>query len=146
MTEREEIERAVAAEVEAFHDYLSAWFRGEVAEDDAAFDANLTSHWAEGMVNIQPAGGAHPGTAILEKIRGGYGANPNFRISIHDVSIVDVVRSAKADHVVATYVERQRGAKQSHPPENDRRSSVWMEREPDGRWRWRHLHETAITN
>ncbi|MEM9175491.1 MAG: hypothetical protein AAGC67_09675 [Myxococcota bacterium] len=141
----DEIVRGVTAEIEAFHDFLSAWFRGDVPRDDAAFDANLSSHWPAGMVNIQPAGGAFPGEEILEKIRDGYGTNPDFTISIHAVRLIDVVESGTTSRVVATYVERQRGARQSTPPENDRRSSVWMEREAgDAVWLWRHLHETAI--
>ena len=144
MIDDPEAKRAVTAEVEAFHAYLSAWFRGEIERDDTAFDRALSSRWPAGMVNIQPSGTAFPGEIILEKIRAEYGSNPGFTIAIHDVEIVGVNRDDRREIVVATYVERQRGARQS-APENARRSSVWLERDaPGSDWRWLHLHETAI--
>ncbi|MCR9096545.1 MAG: hypothetical protein NXI30_20155 [bacterium] len=145
MSEGDALAREVAAEVEAFHDYLSAWFRGDVPRDDAVFDRNLSARWPTAMINIQPSGIAHPGRTILEKIRAEYGSNPDFRITIEDVRVVDVDRSEDGVRVVATYVERQRGARQSTPPENARRSSVWLLRDARGSgWRWRHLHETGM--
>ena len=145
MSDGDALAHEVSAEVEAFHDYLSAWFRGDVPRDDAVFDRRLSARWPAEMINIQPSGIAHPGQQILEKIRAEYGSNPDFRIAIEDVRVVGVDRSDDGEHVVATYVERQRGARQSTPPENARRSSVWLERDVRGSgWRWRHLHETAL--
>lgn len=145
MSQDVQLEREVAAEIERFHDFLAAWFRGEVARDDEAFDARLSACWPAGMLNIQPSGIAHAGSEILEKIRGGHGSNPEFRIAIHDVRILDVDRRDGRERVVATYVERQRGARQSTPPANARRSSLWLERAaPGAEWRWLHLHETAV--
>lgn len=130
------------AEVEALHDFLAAWFRGEVAQDRALFDAELAAHLAEGMTNIQPAGRALSRDSLLRAVFDGHGSNASFRIEIRDFTLVAVSKDRAL--AVATYVERQTGAKNTTPPDNARVSTAVFRLDDAGRRAtWLHLQETA---
>lgn len=136
------LQQAVRAEIEAVHDFLTAWFRGDIADDRETFDDQLTARLAPGLVNIQPAGKVLPRDELLDGIRKAHGANPAFAIQIHNVRI----RGAFDPNglVLATYVELQSGAMNTTPPDNARISTVLLQRDPgENRFSWSHIHETA---
>ena len=133
--------REIRAEIEAVHRFISAWFRGEELRSAAAFSAGLGDRFAPGLINIQPAGRILTREALLSSIQDRHGANPRFRIEISEVALSHVGGDGL---VLATYVERQSGARHSSP-ENDRISSVLMRRRPEtGALVWLHIHETAV--
>lgn len=139
--ENQKLLREVRAEIEAAHRFISAWFRGEGPESAEAFAAGLADRIAPGLINIQPAGRVLTGEELLSSIQDRHGANPLFRIEIGDVALRHVGGDGS---VLATYVEKQSGARQSNP-ENDRISTVLMRRRADdGALEWLHIHETAV--
>lgn len=133
----------VRDEIETVHRFISAWFRGEEPNSAKAYSAGLANRLASNLVNIQPAGRVLTCAELLSSVRDHHGANPSFRIEITDV----VLRSVFGDGLVlATYVEKQSGARQSIS-ENTRISTVLMRRRAeDGRLEWLHIHETAVPN
>ena len=139
--DRTMLENTVRQDVETLHDFLAGWFRGELPNDDQTFDAGFAARLDRGFQNIQPNGGVLARDDICGGLRSAHGSNPDFRISIHDVSL-----RASFDHdrlLLATYLERQTGAKNTIPADNDRFSTTLMRRGDDGRITWLHLHETA---
>lgn len=131
----------IREDIEAVHQFISAWFRGDLPRTAGTFAAGLGDRLASDFVNIQPAGRILTREALLDSIESGHGANPAFRIEIGDVraKIVD-----GDDLALATYVERQSGARQSDA-RNARISSVLLRRRPDtGTFEWLHIHETAV--
>ena len=137
----DELLNDIRAEIEAVHQFISAWFRGEGPSSAAAFAVGLADRFGPGLINIQPAGRVLTCEQLLSSIRDRHGANPQFRIEIGDVAL----RHVGSDGLVlATYVERQSGARQTSP-ENDRISTVLMRRRADdGALEWLHIHETAV--
>lgn len=142
MNDQGELLAAVREEIEVVHRFISAWFRGEGPDTDAAFAAGLADRLVPGFVNIQPAGSVLERDALLLPIRKAHGANPDFRIEIADVRIRYADTSGEL--VLATYLEIQFGARQSTPPTNTRISSALMRRAESGELEWLHLHETAV--
>jgi len=131
----------LGSEIEHVHAFIAGWFRGEVAQDDALFDAELAARLDVGLVNIQPSGQILTRAELVEGIRSGYGGNPNFSIEIDDV----VVRFADNDVALVTYVEFQRGALNTVPADNRRVSSVLFRGVGDGEAPvWLHIHETGL--
>lgn len=126
------------AEIEDVHAFIAAWFRGDVARDDALYDAELADRVAPDLINIQPSGQVLTRTDLVEGIRKGYGTNPAFEIRISDF----VLRFKDNDRALVTYVEHQSGAKNS-TAENRRISSVWFAISPEGAPMWLHIHETG---
>ena len=132
----------VRAEIEALHDFIAAWFRGETLESAEHFRAGLADRLAPDLVNIQPAGRTLTREDLLSAIERGYGASPRFAIAIRDVQIR--CASEQTGLVLATYAEVQRGARNS-APENTRISTVLLQRfGTSGRFTWLHIHETAV--
>ena len=141
-TDNEQIRALVTAEVVALHDFISAWFRGDIPNTDAVFMRGFANRTAPDLVNIQPSGAVLTRADLLEPIRAAYGANPDFRIAISDVAIRFV--DAEQGLVLATYVEHQTGARNTTPSDNDRVSTVLFRREDGDRLVWLHIHETAV--
>lgn len=125
-------------EIEDVHEFIAAWFRGDVARDDALYDAKLADRVAADLVNIQPSGQVLTRAELVEGIRKGHGSNPAFEIRISDV----VLRSADNERALVTYVEHQSGARNS-AAENRRISSVWFAISPGATPTWLHIHETG---
>ena len=123
-------------EIVRLHDFISGWFRGEIASD--RFEAEFADALHDSFENIQPSGDVLSKADLLDPIRDAHGANPDFRISIETPQLI----AEYADQIVMTYVEFQQGARNSNP-ENRRRSTVLFERETD-RLIWRHLQETGM--
>lgn len=141
--ENDDLLGEVTTEIEAVHDFISAWYRGEEPRTAEAFAAGLADRLAPDLVNIQPAGRVLERDALLTSIEAGHGTNPEFQIAIFDVTLrhVDEDRGL----VLATYIETQTGARKSTPPTNARISSVLMHRLPGpAALQWLHIHETAV--
>ena len=137
-----ELNARVTREIVAVHDFLAAWFRGELDQTDAVYSAGLADRLAPEFVNIQPAGELLTRAQLLEPIKAAFGANPDFQISIADVDVR--LADEAAGLVLATYVEHQQGARNS-APSNTRISTVMFRiNEADGRLTWLHIHETAV--
>ncbi len=133
------------AEVVALHDFIAAWFRGALPKERALYERDFVSRLAPDLVNIQPAGRVLSRADLLEPIFEAHGANPDFAIAIRDFRLVTV--SASGDLAVATYVEDQKNARNSTPPDNARRSTVVFKLDAGGeRPLWLHLQETATTD
>lgn len=128
-------------EIEDVHAFIAAWFRGDMARDDALFDARLARHLEPGLVNIQPSGRILTRAELLDGIHDGHARNPSFQIEIRDA----VLRQVAGDTALVTYVEHQRGAKNTEPADNRRISSVWFCRiGGDTAPVWLHIHETGL--
>lgn len=129
-------------EIETLHDFIAAWFRGDVEQSDVVFDNGLGSRLDGGLINIQPSGEVLSRLQLVDGIRAGYGRNREFRIEISDV----VVRWADKDRALVTYVEFQQGARNTVPADNARISSVLFCADAGGgdALRWMHIHETAF--
>lgn len=123
-------------EIIRLHDFISGWFRGEIARE--MFDAGFASALHAEFVNVQPSGAVLSKADLLDPIRKAHGANPDFRISIEEPHVV----ARHPGVILATYVEFQQDARNS-TPENRRRSTVLFEPEGD-RLIWRHLQETGM--
>ena len=136
-----DLEAALRAEVERLHAFLAGWFRGDLPRDRALFDGVFADRLAPGMVNIQPSGRGLTKAQLLGAIFEGHGANPAFEIAIRDFRLLFV--SADRGSALATYVEEQRNARNSDPPDNARVSTVLFRLSEDGPPTWLHLQETA---
>ena len=123
-------------EIVRLHDFISGWFRGEIARSE--FDTGFSDMLHAEFVNIQPSGAVLTRAELLDPIGNAHGVNPDFRITIEEPRIVAEYPGA----AVATYVEFQQGARNS-APENRRRSTVLFET-TGARLIWRHLQETAM--
>ena len=130
----------VRAEIEDVHRFIAGWFRGDMPADAGRYQSELAARLAPGFVNIQPAGRVLTREVLLPAIEHGHGTNPRFQIQIRDVELRFV--GAGDGLVLATYMELQRGAMQSTPPDNARVSTVLLQRAEHG-FSWLHIHETA---
>ncbi|MFY0611607.1 MAG: DUF4440 domain-containing protein [Hyphomicrobiaceae bacterium] len=127
-------------EIEEVHAFIAAWFRGDVAQDDALFEKQFAARLDTALVNIQPSGQVLTRDDLLTGIRAGYGSNPAFQIEIEDVAL----RCAGHDLALVTYVEFQRGARNTDPADNRRVSSVLFRGlNAGGTLIWMHIHETG---
>lgn len=139
MTILQEIE----AEIRDLHRAIAAWFNGTVEGSDAEFDRLFRSRIDPDLINVQPAGHALTADDLLEPMRQSHGANPDFRIRIDNVRMIDGSDTADGPFLVL-YEEYQSGARNS-PDENGRVSTALFRRDPNGgRLIWRHIHETWL--
>ena len=136
-----DLENLVRDEVVALHDFIAGWFRGEIADEEDTFEAKFTRHLGERFQSIQPAGKVLTREAIVTGIWSAHGSNPEFRISIHDVVVRDTYDEGSV--ILATYLERQTGARTTTPADNDRLSTAVIRRDGN-RLTWLHLHETLV--
>lgn len=142
MAVKADLETELRGEVEALHAFLAAWFRGDLPRDKALFHSEFADRLADGMENIQPSGIALSKETLLGAIFEGHGSNGAFEIGIRDFRLLAV--SADRGFAVATYVEDQKGAKNTDPPDNTRVSTVVFRlADGDRSVAWLHLHETA---
>ena len=126
---------AAHAEVVRLHDFLGAWFRGELDANRLGPDFADVLH--PDFENVQPAGVVLDRAAIVDAIREGHGANPDFRIVIEDPRLLGTWPGL----ILFQYVEYQTGARAS-APENRRRSTVVFE--GGERLVWRYLTEVGL--
>ena len=131
----------VRAEIEARHDFFTAWFNGTLPRTGEAFAHGLADHFHPGFEIVLPSGTVLDRDGILSSVRDAWGTNPGFRATVRDVRIRGEWPAAEL--VLATYVEDQISARNTFPPDNLRHSSVLFERK-GCRLIWRHLHETAF--
>ncbi len=138
----QDLEARLYAEVEAVHAFIADWFTGGSAKDQRTFDESLTHRFSPDMQNIQPNGRVRTKEELLQTIFDGHGANRAFTIAIRDFRLLSV--SSNCDVAIATYVEDQRNAKNTVPPDNLRRSTVVFRIADDAKKiTWQHIHETA---
>lgn len=134
MSERGRAER----EIVELHDFFTAWFRGDLANDGAAF-ARFEEALADGFTIITPGGIVLSRDRILDAVRDGHGSDASARIWIEDVR----VRQESCEVVIATYEEWQRSGE---APARGRLSTVVFQRDDAAMngWRWLHVHETWL--
>ena len=123
------------AEVVRLHDFLGAWFRGELARDRLVPDFAAVLH--PDFENVQPAGNILTRAGIVEGIGSGHGTNPDFHITIEAPRLLGTWPGL----ILFQYTEFQTGARASNP-ENRRLSTVWFEQ--GDRLIWRYLTEIGL--
>lgn len=129
-------------EIEEVHAFIAAWFRGDIEQTEDAFESELAGRLDASLINIQPSGRTLSRSELIEGIRAGYGRNQAFSISISDVTL----HRSNSEQALVTYVELQRGAKNTVPSDNTRVSTVLFGGLTDGsRLQWLHIHETAVS-
>ena len=142
-TEHDKLSARLEDEVKAVHEFIGAWFRGDVASDLVAFNREFAAHLADDLINIQPGGGLLTRQNLLSMIHDGYGGNGNFRIEIRDFRLRRVWPDVGL--VLATYVELQKGARNTTPPDNERITTVLFDVSDElDHPLWLHLHESAV--
>jgi len=110
-----------------------------LACDEAAFASALEQRLAPSFYNIQPAGIVLSRDDLIASVRKGYAMSPNFAIGVSQVR----VRHEPAEGLVlATYMEHQRGARNS-AAENGRLSTVLLQAGERG-FTWLSVHETWL--
>ena len=77
---------------------------------------------------------------LLAPIEAAFGRNRDFYIEVSEIKIRKAIGE---DFCLATYLEFQRGAKNTDPSDNYRRSTVLFE-SVEGKLIWHHIHETAV--
>ena len=136
---------AIAAEITRLHDFLSRWYNGNVDNTDEIFNAHCSDHLSADFLNVQPGGARLTRAVFNAVIKGGYGANPDFKTHIRNVEIRLQLEAGR--FWLVTYEEYQRGAKSSAPL-NARFSTLLIEKQDDGvgtnTFLWHHLHETWL--
>ena len=133
------VEGQVAEEIEAFHDFVVGWFNGTLPCDGAVFASAIEQRLDPSFYNVQPAGIVLSRDDLIASIRSGYAKNPDFMISISEVI---VRRTLAKDLILVTYVEHQRGARNS-APENGRLSTVLLQANQNA-FTWLFVHETWL--
>ncbi len=134
----QELIARVAAEVAVVHDFIAAWIRGELPDDDQAWQA-FRKRFAPDFALLTPGGAQMTPERSLGFVREMHGSNDEFRIEARDANIL----RARAGLVVATYTEWQRNARHAPLRENGRLSTVVFDDDGDTlRWAW--LHETWL--
>lgn len=123
------------AEVVRLHDFLGAWFRGDLTQDRLGPDFADALH--PEFENVQPASNILTRDQIVEAIGAAYASNPDFRITIEAPRLL----ATWPGLILFQYVEYQTGARNS-ARENRRRSTVLFER--GERPIWRYLTEVGM--
>lgn len=139
------LEKIIEQEIKALHNFISAWFRGDVEQSELLFRQELAERLAPTFINIQPSGDVLSAQDLLIALHDGYASNEDFKIEISDCEVHFVERQSGL--VLAAYVEHQWGAKNTTPPHNLRRSTVLFELAEQGeRPFWHHIHETRLAD
>ena len=123
-------------EIVRLHEFLGAWFRGELGEEQ--FAPGFADVLHADFENVQPAGIILTRADILTMIADGKGSNPDFRITIERPRLL----GSWPGFLLFQYVEHQTGARHS-APENRRLSTVLFERVDQG-LSWRYLVEVGL--
>ena len=122
-------------EVVRLHDFLGAWYRGELDRDRLLPDFSDALH--ADFENVQPASNILSKAEIVAAIGAAHGNNPDFRIEIEEPRLL----AEWSGLILFQYVEYQTGARNS-AVENRRRSTVLFER--GERLIWRYLTEVGM--
>jgi len=131
--------KLIAAEIQRLHDFFTLWFNGTI--DEAAYDNECGNHLSENFLNVQPGGARLNREVFNAAIKGGYGANPDFKILTRNAEIRETLDQGRL--WLVTYEEYQRGAKSSANL-NARFSTLLIERRGAGDYLWHHIHETWL--
>lgn len=123
-------------EVVRLHDFLGAWFRGELTSEE--IEKGLADVLHPDFENVQPAGVILTRDKIVEAIREGRGTNPDFRITIEKPRLL----GSWPKMLLFQYVEYQTGARAS-APENRRLSTALFEKDGE-KLVWRYLTEVGL--
>lgn len=129
----------VEREVVELHAFFVEWFGGRCPDDDATYANRLVSRLTDDFFYVMPGGESLTREPLLTRLRAGYGQNPAFDIEVRDIR----VRFEDARSVLATYEERQTGARNSGQSDNRRLSTVLFVRD-GAQLRWHHIHETWL--
>jgi hypothetical protein len=122
-----------AAEIDALHRLLQAWFRAEGTDDERA----VLSHFDEGFVMVTPAGRILSYVDFAKALPSMRGTRPGLVMEITDVAL----RHADTRSALVTYRERQILGEQA----TDRLSTALLLDRPDRPTPvWRHLQETML--
>ena len=136
----QDIETLLRGEVEALHEFISAWIRGDVARSNALFDERFGGRLSADFFNIQPSGAVLSREGLTRSIFDAHGANPKFAIDVSRFHLLHV--TPDRSRAVASYLERQSNARNTVPPTNDRQSIVFFDlRDAPHRVAWQYLHE-----
>jgi hypothetical protein len=130
----------ITTEIARLHAFISGWFRGEFEQSKAVFDGGFSSVLSDEFVNVQPSGEVLLKSDLLASIEAAFAKNNDFFI---EVSEIEIRKTIGEDFCLATYLEFQRGAKNTDPADNYRRSTVLFE-SVKGSLIWHHIHETAV--
>lgn len=123
-------------EVVRLHDFLGAWFRGELFTEE--INQSFACFLHPDFENVQPAGVTLTRGKIVDSIREGRGTNPEFQIIIEAPRLL----ASWTDLLLFQYIEYQTGAR-STAPENRRLSTVLFERDSE-KLIWRYLTEIGL--
>lgn len=135
---------AVKRDIKEVHGFFVEWFNGSCPNTDTEFDSRLTARLAPEFRIVMPGGMTLAGVQLLERLRSGYGSNPEFRIELRDVCVLAVPESDRT--YLAIYEEWQKAARNSEPRDNGRvTSAVFIANDdsPNGVV-WFHAHETWL--
>ena len=124
-------------EIIRLHDFFTDWYQGK--SERSALGPAFADVMHPDFQIIMPAGKLYTRQDVIDVIESGYGQNPDFQITIEEVDLI----GSWPGLMMATYVERQEGARNSAEV-NRRRSSVLLETGGD-RLIWRHLQETWVS-
>lgn len=122
-----------AAEIDALHRLLQAWFRAEGSDDPAP----ILQHFDDAFLMITPAGRLLPFASFAAGLPTLRGTRPGLVMEINEIAVRTDIPGA----ALVTYRERQ-----STPTvTNDRVSTaLLLDRADRPTPVWRHLHETWI--
>ncbi len=123
-------------EVERLHDFIAAWFRGEL--DKSHFEPDFAEVLHPEFENVQPAGLTLKHDELLNSIQDGHGINPEFQITIEAPRLLGTWQ----DLILFQYIEYQTGARAS-AAENRRLSTALFEVKDD-KLIWRYLTEIGL--
>lgn len=137
------IEKAAKAEIEAMHEVLAAWFRGDVPADRSFFETELADRFADDCQIVYPSGSLLARKDFLEPVFKAHASNPSFGVAIRDFKLVAL--SDDKALAIACYIEDQFNALNTEPKDNARISTVIFQVLHEGRdLKWLHVHETAL--
>lgn len=120
-------------DVVSTHALIRDWLAGGAT--DAAVCIELLAHFAPGFSMISPGGKRLDKGGLAAFFNTAAGSRPGLKMQITDLALLQ-----QSDHgATVSYRECQ---SQPGAEPTQRWSTVVYEKMPDGRLRWRHLHET----
>ena len=129
-------------EVEELHRFFEDWYRGRLANDDAAFE-RFSGVLGEGFEIVWPSGERSPRPSLITRLRGAWGSDRKATMPMEIVLRNVRTRPVGANSILVSYEEwHRRGDK----AEGRISSALLREapRTPNG-VEWLHVHETSIT-
>lgn len=121
-----------------FNDAIAAWFWGESKKSE--FQESLIDCLHEEFETVMPSGrvSTKNDVPMFESL---YGTNPDFQIEIEEPRLLVTYPGGM---VVFTYVEDQRGARNSATENRRRSTALFEEGSGGGKLLLRRLRETAL--